>query len=117
MAALFWRQFCALFIKNALVFRKHWLANLLRCLLFPIGYGIFLGYTPNFFATPDQYGLGTIVPIFRLEHQFDGSRPLVWVDNTDRNGFISAQGIMNQVSANFNEKQHSALKEVTSSSS
>ncbi|KAF9479407.1 P-loop containing nucleoside triphosphate hydrolase protein [Pholiota conissans] len=110
--SLFWRQFTALFVKNFLIVRKHWLTNLLRCLIFPIAYGIFLAYTPRFFGKAPNLGLGTISPVLQIQDAFDGSRPLVWADNTNGTGFITAKAIMGQISKNFTLKQLNALKEV-----
>lgn len=56
--------------------------------------------------------MGTISPVLRIQDAFEGSQPIVWADNTDGTGFITATDIMNQFSKNFTSKQRNALKEV-----
>ncbi|KDR85851.1 hypothetical protein GALMADRAFT_389530 [Galerina marginata CBS 339.88] len=111
---LFWRQFKVLVYKNVLVFRQQWLVNLLRCLIFPVAYGIFLGFATNFFTNPNNLGLGNAVPIFRVQDHFDGSRPIVWADNSGGSGYISAKNIMSHVTANFTSKQLAGVMQVQS---
>ncbi|KAF8167282.1 hypothetical protein B0H34DRAFT_792024 [Crassisporium funariophilum] len=110
MSLLFWRQFKALSFKNFIVFRKHWLVNLLRCLIFPLALGIFLAFVTNLFAAPNDKGLGTAVPIARVEDHFDGSRPIIWADTTDGNGYITATQIMSHVTSKFTSIQLAAVK-------
>ena len=60
-------------------------------------------------------GLGTTSPIFSLEDHFDGSKPLVWADNTNGTGYISGKDIMNHVVTNFSSKQRAGIYEASSS--
>ena len=59
--------------------------------------------------------MGTISPIFSLEDHFDGSKPLVWADNTNGTGYISGKDIMNHVVTNFNLIQRAGIYEASSS--
>ncbi|KAG1886233.1 hypothetical protein F4604DRAFT_1675882 [Suillus subluteus] len=55
--SLFLRQFIILCWKNWIVLSKHSLLNILRCLLLPIGYGIFLAAAQTFLVKPNNSGL------------------------------------------------------------
>ncbi|TFY63698.1 hypothetical protein EVJ58_g3098 [Rhodofomes roseus] len=102
---LFWRQFAALVWKNWIVLSKHPWLNVLRCVLLPIGYGVFLAVAQLFLTKPNNYGLGTAVAVPRLTDQYDGSIALVWADSTDGTGSPSAQEIMSHIASGFNSRQ------------
>ncbi|KZT73392.1 hypothetical protein DAEQUDRAFT_684394 [Daedalea quercina L-15889] len=111
---LFWRQFAALVWKNWIVLSKHPWLNLLRCVLLPIGYGVFLAVAQLFLTKPNNYGLGTAVAVPRLFDQYDGSMTLVWADSTDGMGSPSAQDIMSHITSGFSSKQLENVRKVAS---
>ncbi|KAH9830408.1 uncharacterized protein C8Q71DRAFT_862423 [Rhodofomes roseus] len=111
---LFWRQLSVLVWKNFIVLSKHPWLNIVRCLLLPIGYAVFLSAAQFFLHKPNNFGLGTSTPVPRLLEQYDGSLPLVWVDGTNGSGTPSADAIMNQVMLPFNSKQRANVKLVAS---
>ncbi|KAH9486190.1 ABC transporter A family member 2 [Psilocybe cubensis] len=117
MSSLFWRQFKALFYKNTIVIRKHWLINILRCLIFPLAYGIFLGYVSTFFSKPSNFGLGTPARVFGVGDHFDGSRPIVWSDNSNGTGYIHGKDIMSHVTSGFSSRQLKGVIEVEDTAS
>ncbi|TFK42171.1 hypothetical protein BDQ12DRAFT_677739 [Crucibulum laeve] len=110
--SFFWRQFRALFVKNWIVIIKHPIPNLIRCLIFPIAYGILLAYAQNFFASSNNYGLGTPITIASLKDHFNPSRLLVWVDATNGGGIISANDVMSHVTNGFSSKQLASVKQL-----
>ncbi|PCH34380.1 nucleoside triphosphate hydrolase protein [Wolfiporia cocos MD-104 SS10] len=112
MASLFWRQFFALVWKNWIVLAKHPWLNVIRCLLLPIGYGIFLAVAQDFLIKPNNYGLGTAIATPRLIDEYDGSMALVWADATDGTGNPSADDIMSHVTSGFSAGQLAGIKKV-----
>ncbi|KAF8555139.1 P-loop containing nucleoside triphosphate hydrolase protein, partial [Imleria badia] len=114
MKSLLFRQFAALFWKNWIVLSKHKLLNLLRCVLLPICYGGFLAIAQTFLKKPNNYGMGTPVPIYNFTTQFDGSLALIWADGTNGTGNPSASALMAHITNEFNEYQISAVKQVAS---
>ncbi|KAH9926492.1 uncharacterized protein B0H18DRAFT_1118977 [Fomitopsis serialis] len=113
---LFWGQFAALVWKNWIVLSKHPWLNVLRCVLLPIGYGVFLAVAQLFLTKPNNYGLGTAVAVPRLIDQYDGSIALVWADSTDGTGSPSAQDIMSHIMSGFSSKQLKNVRKVTAAS-
>lgn len=113
MLSLFWTQFWALFNKNWIVLWKHPVLNVLRCLLLPIAYGVFLAVAQLFLVKPNNYGLGTLRPIRNLAGEFDGSAVLVWVDLANGTS-PSPTDIMSIVTRDFSERQLSAVRRVDS---
>ncbi|KAJ7726366.1 hypothetical protein B0H16DRAFT_1592682 [Mycena metata] len=92
--ALFWRQFAALFWKNWIVLSKHPILNILRCFIFPVAYGVFLAVAKKFLLKPNNYGIGSPIPVYALQQQFHDAGTLVWADATDGSsqpGFSDAQ--------------------------
>ncbi|OCH92960.1 P-loop containing nucleoside triphosphate hydrolase protein [Obba rivulosa] len=114
MAGLFFRQFWALFVKNWIVLSKHPWLNLLRCFILPIGYGIFLAVAQIFLNKPNNYGLGTSIPVPSLDSAFDGSLALIWADGTNGTGTPSPHDIMSRVTSNFSPKQLKAVRQLDS---
>ncbi|KAF8435684.1 hypothetical protein L210DRAFT_3452656 [Boletus edulis BED1] len=112
MGGLFFRQFAALFWKNWIVLSKHKLLNLLRCVLLPIGYGVFLTFAQTFLEKPNNYGIGTPAPIRNFTTQFDGSLALIWADGTNGTGNPSASDIMAHITRRFDKYQMKAVKQV-----
>ncbi|KIK34697.1 hypothetical protein CY34DRAFT_621910, partial [Suillus luteus UH-Slu-Lm8-n1] len=110
--SLFLRQFTALCWKNWIVLCKHPLLNILRCLLLPIGYGIFLSVAQTFLLKPNNYGFGSPISVYNLQNQFDGSLALVWADGTNGTGTPSAEQIMARITSNFTPNQLQAVKQV-----
>lgn len=106
-------QFLALTKKNCIVLRSYWFINLLRCLIVPIAYYIFLGYAKNFFNTTNDLGLGQPAPIRRLS---DGlTNPIYWLDSstsTARSRF-SSQQIMDIVLDGLQPSQRSLVRRVS----
>ncbi|KDQ62888.1 hypothetical protein JAAARDRAFT_168184 [Jaapia argillacea MUCL 33604] len=114
MAALFFRQFWALCWKNWIVLSKHPLLNLLRCFLAPVGYGIFLAVAQLFLIKPNNYGLGSPVPIRSLNDAYDGSMAFIWADGTNGLGVASAADVMALVTRNFTDAQMHNVKQLAS---
>ncbi|OBZ68485.1 ABC transporter A family member 2 [Grifola frondosa] len=114
MAALFFRQFWALFWKNWIVMSKHPWLNLLRCFVMPVAYGIFLAVAQIFLNKPNNYGLGTSVPVLRLSDVFDGSMPLIWADATNGTGTPSSQDIISHLTTGFSVGQLRAVRQLDS---
>ncbi|KAI0076833.1 P-loop containing nucleoside triphosphate hydrolase protein [Panus rudis PR-1116 ss-1] len=114
MAGLFWKQFGALFWKNWIVLSKHPWLNILRCFILPIAYGIFLAVAQLFLNKPNNYGLGTAVPVKELKDVFDGSITLIWADGTNGTSTPAPQDIMNHITSGFTDRQLSAVKKVDS---
>ncbi|KZT02088.1 P-loop containing nucleoside triphosphate hydrolase protein [Laetiporus sulphureus 93-53] len=111
---LFWRQFTALVWKNWIVLSKHPWLNVLRCIILPIAYGIFLAVAQLFLVKPNNYGLGTAITVPRLADQYDGSLALVWADGTDGSGSPSSTDIISHITSSFDSKQLSNVKKADS---
>jgi len=111
---LFWRQFTALVWKNWIVLSKHPWLNILRCVLLPIGYGIFLAVAQLFLVKPNNYGLGTAIAVPSLMDQYDGSMALVWADSTDGIGSPSAQDIISHITSGFSSRQLGNVRKAAS---
>lgn len=111
---LFWRQFAALVWKNWIVLLKHPWLNIVRCVLLPIGYGIFLAVAQLFLTKPNNYGLGTAIPVPSIIDQYDGSMALVWADATNGTGSPSAQDIVSHITRDFSSKQLGNVKKAAS---
>ncbi|TBU26630.1 P-loop containing nucleoside triphosphate hydrolase protein [Dichomitus squalens] len=115
MAGLFFRQFWALFWKNWIVMSKHPWLNVLRCFIMPIAYGVFLAVAQIFLNKPNNYGLGTSIPVPRLVDVFDGSLALVWADGTNGTGTNpSAHDIISHMTSGFSSKQLRAVRQLES---
>ncbi|KAH7886313.1 hypothetical protein F5I97DRAFT_2027968 [Phlebopus sp. FC_14] len=114
MDGLFFRQFAALFWKNWIILSKHKLLNSIRCFLLPIGYGVFLSVAQTFLVKPNNYGMGTPIPVYNFQNQFDGSLSLIWADGTNGTGSLSASDIMSHITSGFNSHQLRAIKQVAS---
>ncbi|KAG0694048.1 hypothetical protein DFH29DRAFT_859873 [Suillus ampliporus] len=112
--SLFLRQFAILCWKNWIVLSKHSLLNILRCLLLPIGYGIFLAVAQTFLLKPNNYGFGSPISVYDLQTQFDGSLSLIWADGTNGTGTPSAEQVMAHITSNFAPNQLQAVKQVAS---
>ncbi|KAI0778957.1 P-loop containing nucleoside triphosphate hydrolase protein [Trametes elegans] len=106
MAGLFFRQFWVLFWKNWIVMSKHPWLNVLRCFIMPVAYGIFLAVAQLFLTKPNNYGLGTPIPVPRLQDEYDGSLAFYWADGTNGTGSNpSAQDIIFRITRDFNGRQ------------
>ncbi|KII94244.1 hypothetical protein PLICRDRAFT_132803 [Plicaturopsis crispa FD-325 SS-3] len=110
----FIRQFWALFRKNWIVLAKHPFLNLLRCFILPVAYGVFLAVAQTFLIKPNNYGIGSPVPVHTLKSQFDGSLSLIWTDETNGTGVFSAEAVMARVTSGFTDHQLNAVKKVDS---
>ncbi|KAG2341981.1 hypothetical protein BDR05DRAFT_1060572, partial [Suillus weaverae] len=110
--SMFLRQFTILCWKNWIVLSKHSLLNILRCLLLPIGYGVFLAVAQTFLVKPNNYGFGSPVSVYNFQNRFDGSLALVWADGTNGTGTPSAKQVMARISSNFTPNQLQAVKQV-----
>jgi len=111
---LFFRQFWALCRKNWIVLSKHWFLNLLRCLAFPIAYGVFLSQAGSFLSKPNNYGLGTPAPLATLASVFDPSLPIIWSDgtNTSSSTHPSPADVMNLVIQGLRPEHRSSVRRV-----
>ena len=72
--------------KNILIaLRRHLLATLIRALILPVGYMIFLTFARNLFISNDTFGVGSPAPVLSLPEGIalsDGSRNnVVFVNN------------------------------------
>ncbi|OSD01210.1 P-loop containing nucleoside triphosphate hydrolase protein [Trametes coccinea BRFM310] len=115
MAGLFFRQFGVLFWKNWIVMSKHPWLNILRCFIMPVAYGIFLAVAQLFLNKPNNYGLGTAVPVFKLSDVYDGSLALIWADGTNGTGTNpSAQDIIAHITRGFDDKQLRNVRQLAS---
>ncbi|KAI0327677.1 P-loop containing nucleoside triphosphate hydrolase protein [Cubamyces sp. BRFM 1775] len=115
MAGLFFRQFGVLFWKNWIVMSKHPWLNLLRCFIMPVAYGIFLAVAQLFLNKPNNYGLGTAVPVPRLQDEYDGSLALIWADGTNGTGTNpSAHDIIAHITRDFSSKQMRNVRQLSS---
>ncbi|KAG8916269.1 hypothetical protein FRC02_004091 [Tulasnella sp. 418] len=100
----FFRQTYSLIVrKNWIVFANHWVINLLRCILLPIGFAFFLAYAQDFLIRSGNLGLGTGVPIYPLKDVFEGK--LMWIDATGGGGLPSAAQIMSAMTDSFSPTQ------------
>jgi len=52
--------------------------NLLRCLIVPIAYYVFLSFAKDFLSSDNDLGLGEPAPIRSLSDAL-GSKPLLWI--------------------------------------
>ncbi|CAK5265997.1 unnamed protein product [Mycena citricolor] len=111
---LFWRQLLALIWKNWIVLWKHPFLNVLRCFLFPVAYGIFLAVAKQFLLKPNNYGLGTLTPVYTLESRFVNAGTLVWADATDGTAQPSPSDIMSHITSGFTDSQRRAVKQASS---
>ncbi|KAJ7137918.1 hypothetical protein C8R44DRAFT_607470 [Mycena epipterygia] len=109
---LFWRQFCALFIKNWIVFSRHPILNVLRCLAFPVAAGIFLSEGQQFLTRPSDLGLGGPAAVRALQQEFKAGK-LIWVDGTDGNSQPSPTEIMTRITSGFSARQLNSVKQVS----
>lgn len=81
--AIFARQFTALVHKNWLVNRKNWIINLVRCLILPVLYILFVAEAQHFFQSTGQYGVGTkFRDIKALNHALIGKQKFLWIDQS-----------------------------------
>ncbi|TDL26382.1 P-loop containing nucleoside triphosphate hydrolase protein [Rickenella mellea] len=115
-ASLFWRQLWALFVKNYIVFWKNRWKNVFRCFLMPVLWGSFIWASVSTSNVPNNFGIGSPVPIASLASKVDGSLALVWADGTGGNTFPTADQIMAQVTSGFSPKQLNAVRKVGSPS-
>ena len=106
-------QFLALTKKNWIVLRSYWLVNLLRCLIVPIAYYIFLGEAKNFFNTTNDLGLGQPAPVRLLSDSLN-DKPLYWIDNrtTTAGSRFSGRQIIDVVLDGLQPRQRSLVRQV-----
>ncbi|BFZ63560.1 hypothetical protein YB2330_004688 [Saitoella coloradoensis] len=82
---LFTRQVRALCRKNLIQFARHWFLNLVRCLILPVAFIVFLGEAQNFFSRPATYGFGNVAQVKDFATEL-GSGKFVWIDRTGSSG-------------------------------
>ncbi|KAF7307603.1 hypothetical protein MIND_00555500 [Mycena indigotica] len=111
---LLWRQFSALFWKNWIVLSKHPFLNILRCFIFPVAYGIFLAVAKKFLLKPNNYGIGSPIPIYSLQDRFHDAGTLVWADATDGKSQPSPDDIMARITNGFTDRQLASVKKSSS---
>ncbi|KAJ7881460.1 hypothetical protein B0H13DRAFT_2049321, partial [Mycena leptocephala] len=112
ISGLFWRQFRALLLKNWIVFCRHPIVNLLRCIVLPVAIGIFLGESQGFLKRRGDYGLGEPAPVRSLKQEFRAGS-LMWVDATDGNSHPSPSEIMASITTGFSTSQLNAVRKVS----
>ncbi|EIW87313.1 P-loop containing nucleoside triphosphate hydrolase protein [Coniophora puteana RWD-64-598 SS2] len=112
MPGLFLRQFTALFWKNWIILSKHPFLNVVRCFILPVAYGIFLAVAQTFLMKPNNYGIGSPVPVYNFTTQFDGSLSLIWADATSSSSSPSASDIMSYITRDFSPAQLRAVRQV-----
>ncbi|KAI0321250.1 hypothetical protein OF83DRAFT_1100473 [Amylostereum chailletii] len=114
MSNLFVRQFGALVWKNGIVLARHPLLNILRCFVLPVAYGIFLAVAQVFLTKPNNYGIGSPIPVFNLSETLDPSLSLFWADATNGIGSPSPQEVMTHVTQGLSDKQRRAVRKAAS---
>ncbi|KAJ6525396.1 hypothetical protein B0H19DRAFT_1214941 [Mycena capillaripes] len=97
ISGLFWRQFRALLLKNWIVFCRHPIVNLLRCIVLPVAIGIFLGESQGFLKRHGDVSAGS----------------LMWVDATNGNSHPSPSEIMASITTGFSTSQLNAVRKVS----
>ncbi|KAJ6506502.1 hypothetical protein C8R45DRAFT_969874, partial [Mycena sanguinolenta] len=112
ISGLFWRQFRALLLKNWIVFCRHPIVSLLRCIVLPVAIGIFLGECQGFLKRRGDYGLGEPAPVRSLKQEFRAGS-LMWVDATDGNSHPSPSEIMASITTGFSTSQLNAVRKVS----
>ncbi|KDR85825.1 hypothetical protein GALMADRAFT_274642 [Galerina marginata CBS 339.88] len=112
MANLFWIQFRSLTWKNWVVMSKHPFSSILRCLILPVAYGVFLSFAQAFLHRLNNFGLGDPTPIADFQKQFDGKTSLLWVDMTQRAANPPPALIIAELTSGFTTEQLSAVKRV-----
>ncbi|KAJ6506519.1 hypothetical protein C8R45DRAFT_969887 [Mycena sanguinolenta] len=112
ISGLFLRQFRALLLKNWIVFCRHPIVNLLRCIVLPVVIGIFLGESQGFLKRRGDYGLGEPAPVRSLKQEFRAGS-LMWVDATDGNSHPSPSEIMASITTGFSTSQLNAVRKVS----
>ncbi|CDO76478.1 hypothetical protein BN946_scf184615.g4 [Trametes cinnabarina] len=81
----------------------------------PVAYGIFLAVAQLFLNKPNNYGLGTAVPVLKLTDVYDGSLALIWADGTNGTGTNpSAHDIITRITRDFNDKQLRSVRQLSS---
>ncbi|KIM34443.1 hypothetical protein M408DRAFT_60324 [Serendipita vermifera MAFF 305830] len=111
---LFFRQFGALFWKNLIVLSRHWILNLLRCLILPIGFGIFLATAQLFLIRPNNLGTGAPTAISSLESVYQSGYHFYWVDATNGSSTPTPRDIMSRVTSGFAPWQLETVQELDS---
>ncbi|ODQ51080.1 hypothetical protein SAICODRAFT_27131 [Saitoella complicata NRRL Y-17804] len=96
-SSLFIRQVRALCRKNLILFTRHWFLNLIRCLILPVAFIVFLGEAQNFFSRPATYGFGNAAAVKNFATEL-GSGKFVWIDRTGSSGG-EAQRVVDIVTA------------------
>lgn len=90
--------------------------NILRCLILPVAYGVFLAVAQVFLVKPNNFGIGNPIPVFNLSGQFDPGLTLYWADATEgeTSTFASPSAIISRVTRGFSHEQLSAVKQASS---
>ncbi|KAH8091365.1 P-loop containing nucleoside triphosphate hydrolase protein [Cristinia sonorae] len=114
MSSVFWRQFTALFRKNWIVLLRHPVTSIISCYVFPVSFGTFLSIARLFTSKPQNYGLGSPIPVFNLTDVFDPSLALVWVDTTNNTAFPAPSDIISLATSSFSPQQLAAVKKLDS---
>ncbi|KAI0027064.1 P-loop containing nucleoside triphosphate hydrolase protein [Vararia minispora EC-137] len=116
MSSVFLRQFGALMRKNAIVFSRNSLLNVLRCFILPVAYGVFLAVAQVFLVRPSNFGIGDPIPVYNLSSRFDGSLTLYWADATNASvpAFASPSDIMSRITTDFSPAQLAAVRKAPS---
>ncbi|KAJ7324046.1 hypothetical protein DFH08DRAFT_711660 [Mycena albidolilacea] len=108
----FGRQFCTLFVKNWIVFSKHPIINLLRCLVLPVAARVFLAEAQQFLTRPSDVSSSEPAAVRAVQQEFKAGK-LVCVDATAGNSEPSPTSIMAHITNDFSASQMNALKKVS----
>lgn len=94
------RQFRALVYKNWLIFGNNWFINLIRCLILPVLYVLFVAEAQHFFASTGEYGVGTNYRAIKtLDSELVGDLKFLWMDQSSNASL--ARNLINRVTADL----------------
>ena len=97
------RQLNALVAKNVIIFRKALFINLIRCLLLPVLFIVFVAEAQHFFQSTGSYGVGShFRPIRSLDASLVGNQKFIWIDQS-ANATL-ANRLINDITANLTQE-------------
>lgn len=83
VSPLFLRQLKSLVYKNVLISRQNWFINLIRCLVLPVLFIVFVAEAQNFFQSVGTYGVGNRFRQIRtLDSDLIGDLKFLWIDQS-----------------------------------
>lgn len=83
LSPLFLRQLKSLVYKNVLISGQNWFINVIRCLILPVLFIVFVAEAQNFFQSVGTYGVGTqFRTIKALDSKLVGDLKFLWIDQS-----------------------------------